>query len=277
MNTTKLAIAIAMVGTMGLAQSDELTALQAKVLSDHTAMQEMSAVERKSFRKQIFNNSNKQERIAYNSTYKSMHQAGMLPKLAKVSSTAVANRAPGTNITYDDGNASGVNNGQPAFGFGNRFNSAFNPTAGASGAINPVGVGGAGSVTMLTFSLAVDNDSGAFVTIGTNIQGTAANSPLVTNTTGLAVGMNMVTVSAVPFSGEFLGAVWQAGGGSGSDDVLGVSTGTVDGQGFHALSFDDSPVTGIVDVANQNAIFRVSGTNLVDDSVPVELMNFSVE
>ncbi len=273
----KLIIALAMVGTVGLAHA-ELTPLQTKVLNDHNSMKDMSGDERRTFRGKLFNQENQEQRIAYNSTYKKMSMAGLLPKLSPKTTTKsadVASRAPGTTIIYDNGVNAG-NTGQVGFGYGNRFNSGFNPGAGASGAINPVGVGGAGTVTMATFSIAA-GDGAAFYTIGTNIVGSSAATGFVGNTS-TAVGMNTKTLATpVAFNGEFLGSVWQSQGGSGSGDVVGADAGTVNGQGFHGLSFDDSPITGIVAVADRNAIFRVTGTNLLDDSVPVELMNFSID
>ena len=274
---SKLIVALAMVGSIGLASAAELTPIQIKVLKDHNSMQEMSGNERRAFREKIFNQENKEDRIAYNRTYKTMSVANMLPKLSKAATTPISSRTPGTAIVYDNGVGT-TNTGAAGFGYGNRFNTGFNPGAGASGALNPVGVGGAGTVTMVTFSLLSDSQSVAFVTIGTNLTGSNASTGFVGGVPS-AVGLNTVTFStAVPFNGQFFGGVWQpAGGTSTAGVVLGSTAGTVNGQGFHALSYDDSPIASVLDIPNANAIFRVQGTNLLDDSVPVELMNFSIE
>ncbi len=267
---------------MGIAQA-ELTALEQQILADHQSMQSMSVEERMAFRKIIFKQENVTERRRYNSTYKDMSVAGLLPELnnaIKTSKKANIMRVPGTNITYDTGAAIATNPGLGSQSFGNRFNTGFNPAAGMAGAINPVE--DTGSVTMITVNMAGINGTAAFLTVFTVDPGDGgtANGISSFNQGGLALGLNTVTVG-LPFSnGPFIIGVWQgdaAGGAAGTaQDVVAVDSNSVNGQGFHAVSLNDISGTGLTSIPNLNAIIRVSG-NVLSDTVPVELMNFEID
>jgi hypothetical protein len=56
--------------------------------------------------------------------------------------------------------------------------------------------------------------------------------------------------------------------------VLALDSGSVGGQGFHAVKLDAGPsASNITPIAGRNAIIRVSG----NVSTPVELINFNIE
>jgi len=271
-------VASTLVAAMGTAQA-ELSALQTQILADHQKMQSLNADERRAFRKEIFGNGNKNAQRTYNQTYKAMHEAGLIVEKAPIggasSKAMVANRAVGTNIQYDSGTVETTNQGLPSQSVGNKFNTGWNPDAGASGALNPVL--SAGSVTQITVSMAAAGGSAAFMTIanGTGSGASVVDSPSLSAN----VGMNTISVGPYNTTGPFLGSVWQNGGGTTTAtaaDIVAVATGTTNGQGYHGVSFNDIAMTAFADIPNKNAVFRVSG-QLLQDSVPVELMNFSVE
>lgn len=269
-------VASTLVVAMGTAQA-ELSALQKQVLADNVKMNTMTVEQRREFRKQIFGNTDKVAQRAYNKAYKDMYVAGLVSEKSHTgnatSKAKVANRAVGTNITYDSGAPSSTNTGLPSQSVGNRFNSGWNPSAGASGAINPVL--DTGSVTQITVSMGAVGGSAAFMTI---VNGTSSGASVVSPSLPAAPGLNTIAFStAITVNGPFMGAVWQpAGGTTASNDVVAVATGTVNGQGHHGVSFNDIAVTAITDLAGINAVYRVSG-QLLQDTVPVELMNFEVE
>ena len=268
----------AIIGTMGMgAAQAELSSIQKQVIADHNSMDSMSAEQRRDFRKQIFGNTDKVAQRAYNQAYKAMVEANMMRELSPVTALATAkkqvtaNRAVGTSIQYDSGTVEATNAGAASYSQGNKFNTAWNPTAGASGALNPVLT--TGSVTAVTVSMGATAGSAAFLTIA---NGTATGATLVTSVSvPVAVGLNTITGLAIATNGPFLGAIWQNAGGT-SGDVIAMATGTTNGQGYHGVNFNDIALTDFSDVASRNAVFRVQG-QLVADTVPVELMNFSVE
>jgi len=268
---------------MGTAQA-ELSSIQKRVIADHASMEDMTADQRRDFRKQIFGslgNTNKVAQRIYNRAHKAMIEANMLPKLSAVGKptaikkTNVANRAIGTSIQYDSGTVEMTNQGLVSQSFGNKFNTGWNPNAGASGALNPVLA--TGSVTMLTINMANVSSSNAFITIA---NGTGVGASLVTSANlGMTTGTNTISVTGgggLPTAGPFLGAIWQNLGGTGSGDIVAIATGTTNGQGYHGVTFNDQVFLDFVDVTGRNAMFRVQGS-LLADTVPVELMNFSVE
>ena len=268
-------IASTLVVAMGTAQA-ELSTIEKKVIADNQAMHNMTAEERRDFRKEIFGNADKVAQRAYNHAYKAMYEAEMISELAFTGNQPTQannpNRAVGTMIQYDSGAIETSNQGIASQSVGNKFNTGWNPDAGA-GAINPVLT--AGSVTAITVNMGSVGGSAAFMTIanGTGSGGSVVSSPNLP----AAPGTNNITGLALATSGPFLGSVWQgAGGASSAEDVVAVATGTTNGQGFHGVSFNDIALTSFVDIPSRNAVFRVQG-QLLQDSVPVELMNFSVE
>jgi len=274
-------IASTLVIAMGTAHA-ELSDIQKKVIADHQSMEGMTADQRREFRKEIFggfNNTNKAAQRAYNQAYKAMVEANMLTKLSDVGKPTVgdkgnvASRAVGTMIQYDSGMIATSNQGQASQTVGNKFNTGWNPTAGASGALNPVLA--TGSITALTINMASVGGTAAFITVA---NGTGSGASLVSSVSvPLAAGTNTLTGAAFATSGPFLAGVWQPTGGADSaNDVVGVATGTTNGQGFHGVSFNDIALTNFADIPSRNAVIRLQG-QLLQDSVPVELMNFQVE
>lgn len=269
-------IASTLVVAMGTAQA-ELSSIQAQVIADQKSMENMNADQRRDFRKQIFGNSDKAAQHAYNHAYKAMVEANMMPQLSDVGKPSiekksnVANRAIGTSIQYDSGAIENTNEGLASQTVANKFNTGWNPGAGASGAINPVLA--SGSITAITVNMGSTAGSAAFMTI---VNGTGTGGSVVESVSRpVTPGMNTIAVT-VATAGPFLGGVWQDAGGTGGGDVVAVATGTTNGQGYHAVQFNDIVVTDFADIAGRNAVFRVQGS-LLADTVPVELMNFSVE
>lgn len=186
-----------------------------------------------------------------------------------------ANRVPGTNITYDSGTVFGVT-GIGAQMVGNRFDVARNP----AGTACCFPVESSGSITMITFDLVNTSGSMAIFSIYSNVMGTTAMQ-VTSIARSVMTGLNTLTVMSPTtanayLNGSFLAGIWQF---SATGTGLAVDTGSVGGQGFHAISLNDGATgTMITDVTTGggmglNAVFRVSG----NVATPVELMSFSIE
>lgn len=261
----------ALIGVLGTAQA-ERTPLQQKVLADIAAMQSMSVSERRDFRKNLFANMSSVEKTAYRQATK---QTATLEGKVNVKATS-ASRVPGTSITYDTGTSTGAAIGTDTFIQGNRFDNAFNPLAGASGAINPVeATGNITNVTWMMDSVGTLNGGAttgvAFITLVSGLDGT----PAQVDFDGFApvpVG-TLVSFAQTDWNyanGPFLAGIWQGNGAKG-----GVDAGTVNGQGFHGLEATSNGAS-VTSLGKANMIIRVSG-NVLRDDVPVELMNFSID
>lgn len=93
---------------------------------------------------------------------------------------------------------------------------------------------------------------------------------------GVMTGLNTVSVMSPTtannyMNGAFLAGIFQFMPASTGVDV---DSGTLGGQGFHAVSINDAATgTMLTAIASRNAIFRVSG----NVSTPVELINFKIE
>ena len=186
-------------------------------------------------------------------------------------------------VTYDTGNFSGVPN-IPAipdnFSLGNRHSSAMgNPLTAL-----PITVT-AYSVFMAAVNSSLTGTGAAFMTVFGPLNGPQTNASPVTsvNVAGLQAGSFNIHTFATPgvitAAPSFLAGVWNPTAGStagptpcGNDCVGLDSSGTVNGQGFHAMAIEDLTGGNFQPIAGANALLRVSGKN-----VPVELMNFSVE
>ena len=227
-------------------------------------------------------NLTKEERRAYNRAYKAAVEARLRelgltktqPASQKVvterrenNDKTIAKRVPGTSITYHSGALSA--GGTTSQMLGNQFNSALNqPGTG----IFPIEA--SGSVTMATFDMIAVAGGAAFFSMYHQLMGTTA--PQITSVlhSGLAAGLNTITINPVSTSnaytgGTFLAGIWRIAG-----DTPAIATGTVMGQGFHAIDINDGmPGNMFAVIPNMNAAFAVTG-NL---TTPVELMNFKVE
>ena len=184
-------------------------------------------------------------------------------------------RAPGTNITYDSGTVLGTT-GVGSQMLGNRFDMALNPP----GTACCFPVESSGSITMITFDMVNTSGSMAIFSIYSNIMGTTAmqvTSIARTVMTGLnTLSVMSPTTANAYMNGSFLAGIWQF---DASSTGLAVDTGTVGGQGFHAISLNDGATGTMLTTVTTgsgmglNAIFRVSG----NVATPVELMSFSIE
>ncbi len=184
-------------------------------------------------------------------------------------------RAPGTNITYDSGTVFGTT-GIGSQMLGNRFDMALNPP----GTACCFPVESSGSITMITFDMVNTSGSMAIFSIYSNIMGTSAvqvtsiSRTVMTGLNTLSV-MSPTTANAY-MNGSFLAGIWQF---DASSTGLAVDTGSVGGQGFHAISLNDGKTGTMLATVTTgggmglNAIFRVSG----NVATPVELMSFSIE
>ena len=256
-SNNKLLLSTALVALIGTAQA-ELSDLQSQVIADHHSMQSMNAEQRRDFRHQIWNNSDKTAQRAYNRAYKDMAEAGLLVKLSADGSNKAStqNRVPMTSISYHSGALTPAT--QSSVAVGNRFN---------TGGLNPIEV--SGSITMFTADLA-SADGNVFYSFYDQLAGTTANQ-ITSMSVPMTTGINTVTLAtALNYVGnEFLGGIWNFGG-----DVVNLAAGTTGGQGFHGMEINDgSTGSGFATIANMNGAFGVSG-NL---TTPVELMNFSID
>ncbi len=178
-----------------------------------------------------------------------------------------AKRVPGSSISYHSGTigANGVADGVMV---GNQFDTALR----TDGTMCPTGCGpveASGSITMATFSLQGASGN-VFFSAYDQLAGTTANQ-ITSASIPAAVGNNTHTfATALNYVGSsFLAGIWQFGG-----DSVGLATGTVAGQGFHAISINDGGVgMTFMTLGNANATMTISG----NVATPVELMTFSVE
>ncbi len=265
----KSTIALTLISSCVFAQKGALTSIEQKVVSDQQLMVNMTAQERRDYRKVIWNNSDKQAQQAYNRAYKNLMEAGVIGNLPKVAGEETvkktkAQRIPGTSITYHSGTLSPATVNSVAVG--NRFNSALNP---AGTAVAPLEA--SGSITMATFNMAAA-DANVFISFYDQISGTMANRITSFATPGVTGDNTLTFATALNYvGGEFLGGIWNFTGGN---DTVNVATGTVGGQGFHGISINDSdPGTDLVEFTMTNGAFGVSG----DVTTPVELMNFEID
>ena len=260
----------------------EVTIIQQEVLDNYMAMKDMSVQQRKDYRGQIFANKTRQQTKAYNKAFKQIR--AMLPEYLGVTNQldkarlgkkpATENktvvRAPGTNITYDTGTVIG-GAGIASQMLGNRFDSALN----SAGTMCCFPVESSGSVTMITFNMANTFFSSAVFSLYSNVMGATA---MQVTSMGQAVmtGLNTLSIMSPTtnnayMNGTFLAGIFQFMPAS---TGLGVDSGTVGGQGFHAISINDGTTgTALATLASLNAVFRVSG----NVSTPVELINFTIE
>jgi len=181
----------------------------------------------------------------------------------------------GTSIAYDTGTVSGTA-GLASQMIGNRFDSALNPAGTAC--CFPVET--TGSITMITFDMVNTFFSSAVISIYSNIMGTTA-AQVTSMGRGIMTGLNTLSVNSPTtanayMNGTFLAGVFQFMPAS---TGLGVDTGTVGGQGFHAISINDGTTGTMLTTVTTggggglNAVFRVQG----DVATPVELMGFTIE
>ncbi len=150
--------------------------------------------------------------------------------------------------------------------FGNQFNTH-------TGLPMP-GPSPAGSLTKITFYMVSVAPPNAFVSVfgpvTTTGPGTAAPFILSQLATGVVAGAFNTHTFATPIAvsgASFLAGVWYFG-----SDVVGLGTGTTNGQGHHGMMINDIVGTGFATLPGLNALVRTSGT-----IVPVELMNFDVQ
>ncbi len=238
---------------------------------DREAMQEMTFEERRAYLREF-----RQARRAWAEAQGLTTEEPTVQKLeTPLQVEEKGTRAPGTSIQYDTGTA-----GYSIAGFnviGNRFDSALN-AAGTS--VLPVE--SSGTLTQITFYL-VNSPLSPFATwtLFTNINtGAATANPKTFGTVSpVATGLNTTTVNQTYQNGAFVLGILQT---SGISVTVGLDSGQLSAQGFHAVSIS-SLGAGLNDLtagqaggaANQglNAIVRVSG----DVAVPVELMNFTID
>jgi len=282
-NKNKLMLCIAgLLACFGSATAQETfdPALLQKVESDHLAMMEMSNEERRAYWQVNVNDLERSDRLAYQRAYKSLvpslprlpNNAGSAARAASATESISAVLVPGTNITYDNGISTGVTFPTSSVSVGNMFNTGFDGT----GIEN---VETSGSITMVTVNMLGVGGGAAFFSVFSNIMGTTANV-VSSMTIPVTAGLNTVTLTT-PISyanGPFLAGMWNFTAGS---DSAAVSTGTLNGQGFHGISINDIAGTGlntgITSVGmGLNAIMRVSG-DVLQDTVPVELIDFTIE
>jgi hypothetical protein len=264
----------------------EVTAIQQEVLDNYMAMKNMSTQQRKDYRGQIFANKSRKQTKAYNKAFKQVR--AMLPEYLGVTNQSdkarlgkktvtkkkTATRTPGTNITYDTGNVIGTA-GIASQMLGNRFDSALN----TSGTMCCFPVETSGSVTMITFDMVNTFFSSAVFSIYSNIMGTTAVR-VTSMARGIGMGLNTLSIMSPTtnnayMNGAFLAGIFQFMPAS---TGLGVDTGTVSGQGFHAININDGTAGAALATVTSgsmglNAIFRVTG----NVSTPVELINFTIE
>lgn len=174
--------------------------LQNQVLSDFQTMKPMSASERKAYRKSVFSNMSRDQRLEYNHTFKQMRKR----PIENLTSEKTALRLPGSNITYDTGASLGDDPGNPPGQFlGNRFDNALNP---AGTAIFPVET--TGSITMITYQLALASGfSSAQYEVYSNIMGTSAMR-IASDSVNLAGGIQNITLmTPVTVMGSFIAGI----------------------------------------------------------------------
>ncbi len=181
-------------------------------------------------------------------------------------------RVPGTNITYDTGTVSGTA-GMASQVLGNRFDSALNPP----GTMCCFPVATTGSSTLITFDMVNTFFSSAIWSLYSNVMGATAMRVTSAGVPGGVMGgLNTATVANSYMNGAFLAGIFQFMPAS---TGLAVDTGSLSGQGFHAISINDGTTgTMLTNVTTGgggglNAIFRVSG----NVATPVELMDFEIE
>jgi hypothetical protein len=251
----KILISAVLLALMGTAQA-ELSGLQRQVIADHNSMQNMNTEQRRAFRQQIWNNSDKVAQRAYNRAYKAMVEAGMIGQLSATNKTSNPNRVPMTSVSYHSGALTAAV--PSSVMIGNRFN---------TGGLNPLEM--SGSITMFTANIAAASGN-VFFSFYDQLAGTTANQ-ITSMSTPMIAGQNTITLATeLNYTGnEFLGGIWNFGG-----DSANLAAGTVGGQGFHAVQINDgNPGMSFATIANMNGAFGVGG-NL---TTPVELMNFSID
>lgn len=172
---------------------------------------------------------------------------------------------PGTSISYHSGTV--VAGGNNSNMLGNQFDMASNP--GGTACCFPVEA--SGSVTAATFSMISVSGGAAFFSMYDQVNGTTANAITSINIAAAAGANTFTFTTPINYVGSsFLAGMWRSGT---TGDVPGIATGTVGGQGFHAVVINDVAATGFATVPNMNAAMGVSG----NVSTPVELRNFSIE
>lgn len=176
-----------------------------------------------------------------------------------IKNTAPKNRVVGT-ITYDDGTVTNI----PAVAsecFGNQFDTALGGSVNANG-----------SVTQMQFYMESTAGAAAFVSVFGPVGGGTAASVLTSISVPVSTGWNTYTFgSPIAYTGSsFLAGVWA---NSTTGDLVGLGTGTVAGQGHHAMHINDIVGTGFGTISGLNALVRATG----DVLVPVELMQFSID
>ncbi|MEZ5332717.1 MAG: hypothetical protein R2991_11825 [Thermoanaerobaculia bacterium] len=148
--------------------------------------------------------------------------------------------------------------------FGNQFNTA-----------NGNAVMAAGSVTAMSYFLTsgsgTDNvfvsvfgsvDGGGNASVLTSVSVPLNNGPGAFNTHTFAAPINYPGAS-------FLAGVWYVSG-----DVVGLGSGTNNGQGFHGMLINDIVGTGFTPLPGLNALVGASGDVL---GVPVELQSVTID
>ena len=260
----------------------EVTVLQQQVLDDYTAMKDMSSQQRKDYRAILNKDKTKAERQVYNQAFKDVR--AVLPEYLGVSTKQnnqsnkpdkqdkSLNKIAGSNITYDTGTSSGTA-GLANQMLGNRFDSALHALNTTAPCCFPVE--NTGSITMITFDMVNTFFNSAVWSLYSNVSGTMADR-VTRMGMGVTMGLNTVAVTQNYMNGSFLAGIFQFMTAS---TGIAVDTGTVGGQGFHAVSINDGTTgTMLTNVTTGgggglNAIFRVSG----NVSTPVELINFKIE
>ncbi len=185
-------------------------------------------------------------------------------------------KIPGTSIQYDDGTGGTFITPVSADrAVGNRFDSALGGSA-TMACCFPVP--SSGTISRVTFDMALTFTSSLFFSLYSDL--TQSPVPKVSSVS-VAGGTGLNTQTFMPpltyQNGSFVGAVYQFNTMS---TRVNVDTGTLSGQGFHAVTINDNTTmgggnfgTGLMDIADRNAVVRVNG----DVTTPVELMNFKVD
>ncbi|MDA8018257.1 MAG: hypothetical protein MPN21_12495 [Thermoanaerobaculia bacterium] len=250
---------------------------------DREQLYEMSRQERQQYIAQYFQAPEREKRRAFKAALEQfrlewdIQDTGKDKRVEAVepSRGGKAVKVAGTNITYDTGTVFGTA-GIASQMLGNRFDSGLN--TGGTMCCFPVET--TGSVTMITFDM-VNTFFGSVVwSLYSNIMGTTAAQVTSMARPGIVTGLNTLSVMSpttanVYMNGTFLAGIWQF---DPTMTGLAVDTGTVGGQGFHAISLNDGAMGSMLTTVTTagmglNAIFRVSG----NVATPVELMEFTIE
>jgi len=262
-----------------------LTEAEQSVVDHYKNMQSMGSEERKTYREQLFSGMSRSEQKSFQEAFKSIRSR--LPELLGIEDTATetnknqasANsgqsvRVPGSGIQYDSGNTTGTA-GVASQMVGNRFDTAINTMGTAC--CSPVET--SGTITMATFEMVNTFFGSAVFSVYSNVVGTGAVQVTSMAYPGLMTGLNTITLGGggtanAYANGSFLAGIWQF---DPTMTAIGVDTGTTGGQGHHGISLNDGAMgTMLTNLTSLNAVMRLQG-NLVTASVPVELIDFTIE